>query len=183
MRDHIAKTIVTIDHAHHMIHDGYMFTAGIYDGTLGNGETLIMATKTGALCPHVYLEWGANGAAHLDLIEGGTWDAGSGDLVAVANENRNSTKVTTMQEDKTANPLFTATGYVLKNVTNLAGDVGWFDYIFGPKNAPGRNRNDSEFVLLPNTTYAMRMTSDAVGNSGYMRITWYEEEECSCNDE
>ena len=84
----------------------------------------------------------------------------------------------TLLEDKTATPNFTATDNILNKVAGLAlgaaTQIQHF-YAFGNnQKAGGTKRDQDEVILKPDTQYAYVFTGDGANNKAQVILNWYE---------
>uniref|UniRef100_A0A6M3J5Y7 Uncharacterized protein n=1 Tax=viral metagenome TaxID=1070528 RepID=A0A6M3J5Y7_9ZZZZ len=173
--DSLFKVPVTIDVGHHEIHDGDSFHVAVVDTVMADTETLIVAFKTpsGAKLSHMVFGWSIKAAGHVDLVEGPTWTTNTGTVIVPRNRLR-SGGTSTLTEDKTATPAYTAGG-VLLNPTGLAGGTTiTLGYGFASKTAGNQGSHDTEWVLKAATAYAIVLTADANSNGGFIELDWYE---------
>ena len=172
--------VLTADWAHVNVHDGHHFEVHVESGA-ATVSTIACAFKvpSGTKETHMVIDWKSSDRAHVELIEGATWDTNTGTVVMPYNNNRQASVTTTsqLQEDKTATPAWTANG-VLENPSNIAGGtVLHTDYVYVPAGpigaAPVLPRH--EWVLKNDSTYVIRITKDTAG-AIYMgtALHWYE---------
>ncbi len=180
--DKLSKTLITITDSHHRIHVGESFTVHAVDETLANTDTIIIVFKTskGNREVHMFLFFSTLVGGSLELWEGATWDTNSGTATPIINRRRRTNPVTSaLLEDKTATPLFTATGNVLVNPNNLGtGSAISLDkqYAWGERGKVGAGflRDEHEFVLIPNTSYAVVFTAIGASNKAQIHLNWHE---------
>ncbi len=177
--DELSSAIVSVDFPHHEIHDGESFTSDIVDEQLGNNDTIILAWKTPSApaLVHMVLEFNTLVGGDLTLWEGATWTAGTGSLNPILNRKRDSVTTSILLEDTTG-PGFTATDNLSANVTGLntgaAIQLHHF-HAWGVKNKISAvGARDDEWLLNPDTQYALVFTSSAVSNKAQITVNWYE---------
>lgn len=163
------ETVISVAHAE--AHEGHSFVATV----VADGTSLVMAFKTNnsTKVSHSFITFISESKAHIELIEGLSWDSGSGAQSAIYNRNRNSSESSTLLEDTTGS--FSVSGNVIKGPTNLAGGtVVWTEYTWVDKKQGEKAREDEEFILKTNTTYAIRLTSDDGVKGLQIIMRWYE---------
>jgi hypothetical protein len=176
-RDKRTDTAKWIDFVHGEIHEGNHFEVHVESGA-ATVATIAMAFKvpSGTKRMHPTIDWKASDRAHIELMEGATWDTNTGTVIAAFDNNRITANTSQVQEDKTATPAWTA-GSVLKDPSNIAGGtVLHTDYAYTSKTAGGSySLARHEWPLANNQTYVIRVTKDSAGNI-YMGIVvhWYE---------
>lgn len=167
----------TIEFEHHKVHEGDSFVNDSVDISMTTNDTLVLAFKTPdtTKLAHMVVSGWSLTIAHIDIIEGPTWDSGSGSQNTTFNRDRNSTTTSTLLEDTTGS--FAANSATVLNPTNLAGGTIIHDIYFaaGKKEGGEIPRGIAEFMLKRNTTYAIRMTADAVNSAGHLILNWYEQ--------
>lgn len=172
-----AHRLVVIESTHHEIHEGETFTSQFVDLTLALNETIILAFKVqndGNLL-HMVAQASTLVSGHLDVLEGPTWTTGTGAQNTVYNRNRDGTPASSgILEDTTSS--FVANDAVVSNPTGLSGGT-LIQSIYGfgaTQRISSEAREDSEWVLKANTTYAIRFVSDANSNKAQVILNWYE---------
>ena len=175
--DAATSSLQAILYAHHEIHAGSSFASQAVDLTMSNTDTLVLAWKTPDTTKwgHFTMEFITNGDAHIELLEGPTWNNQSGSLNPIYNRNRNSANSSVFLEDS-GQAAFTATDNLILNPTGLAGGTAVdAKYTFGEKEkVQGGGRGRQEWVLKQNTQYAAVVTSDTDNNKCQNILNWYE---------
>lgn len=174
--DAMSNALKTIDLGHHEIHEGAMFICEVVDTTMGASDTIALAFKTpaGTKRVHMVVSWSTKTEAHVELIEGPTWDNQTGTQAPIYNRHRDSATASILLEDQSTAG-FTATGTLGANPTSLTGGtVVWNDYTWSSKNVGAISRGASEFILAVSTQYAVRLTSGVTSNAGEITLDWYE---------
>lgn len=174
--DSMTHTLQVIDYAHHEIHGGSTFCTRHYDGTLSNGDTIILAFKvpSGTKKPHLLVQFTANANTHVDLCEGATWTTGTGSQNSIENHNRDSANTSFVQED-TGGSFATTENAVLNPSGFSAGTIVDQWYSFGEKEKQETGaRGTDEWILNDDTQYAVRLVSDEDNNMGFLKLVWYE---------
>lgn len=150
-QDVLSRALITIDYAHHEVHEGSFYETSVVDLALANNGTLIIgATIPAATFCHFTFEAACGGDALVEMLEGPTFVGGS--AVAIQNANRN-----------VADAAFTA----LKNPT-----LGGAPVIIPPEGfilpggkgpnaggAAGGARAGIELITKASTNYAIRLTN------------------------
>lgn len=180
--DSLSKTLIFITDSHHRIHIGESFTVNAVDETLANTDTIIISFKTPSLDRevHMFLFFSTLVGGSLELWEGVTWDTNTGTATAIINRKRDLNPLFSgMLEDKTDTPRFTATGNILVNPTNLGtGSAVSLDkqYAWGERGKVGAGflRDEHEFILMPDTQYAVVFTAIGGSNKAQVTLNWHE---------
>ena len=176
MRDTLFPIPVTIDSAHHEVHEGDAFEACVVNDSMGSGATLALAFKTAAGTKRMHLLMAFDTAAggHLELLEGATWDAESGTEATIHNRKRETTMASSGVLADQAQAGFLASDVMHKDPSTLAGTAICAQYAFGANKTPAGARGAAEWILKPETQYAVRLTADNASNGGFIGLTWYE---------
>lgn len=184
--DALSGASVGITSPHHRIHVGDAFTTNFTDETLADAETMILAFKTpvGPKRVHLFAFFSTLVGGSLNIWEGATWTTTTGTVNPIINRRRDENpKPSGIREDLTATPAFTATGNMLSNPTLTGGVVTPTgaesldkQYAWGEKGKVGAGylRDENEFILKPNTTYAIIFTAIGASNKAQINLNWYE---------
>jgi len=171
--------LAIISHAELEAHHGHSFTVQAVDDTLADGEKVNIAFKTGGVNPKVHLVANCTTlvGGSLAIIEAPTWTQGSGTATAIINRLRveNPIQSTLLENDTVV--AFTATNQVLVNVADLAGGTTlWTRYSWGERGKveAGAERASNEFMLKPNTQYAVLFTAIGAANKAQIFLNWME---------
>jgi hypothetical protein len=172
--DASTRSIQTIDYAHHEIHGGSSFHAFVYDDTAATGELVniyIKTANTTKYC-HSFAQWSSGGAGIFRIHEAPTITTNTGtNGVSIINHNRNSS-TTSGCFDNATTPVVNKYG---TGVTKTGeGTVLLIEYSGVGKSISGTGRNESEYILKPNTVYVFELI--AIGNNIALGIglDWYE---------
>ena len=146
--DEVSGALITIDYAHHEVHEGSMFVAAYKspDGAdVANDAELRYLFQVGAKACH--LDWLVVGGGDLEIFAyESTTFSNAGTSVPAGNMNRTSANVATMTVTHT--PTITDNGNQLLNAFIPGGD--------GNRAVGGLLRGDAEWILAPNTVYYLR---------------------------
>ena len=187
--DAVSTAPVGITFPHHKLHNGDAFTTNFTDETLADAETIILAfkTPTGKEKVHLFAFFSTLVGGSLNLWEGATWTTTTGVVNPIINRRRDENpKASGMREDLTATPVFTATGNILSNPTLTGGVVTPTNatsldkqYAWGEKGKVGAGylRDENEFILKSDTTYAIVFTAIGASNKAQINLNWYESED------
>lgn len=175
--DNVSNSLVGVDFWNHKIHQGEFFQSDAVDLSMSINDTLVLAFKTPAGDSHAHMvaDFITNGDAHLDIIEGATWDALTGELNAIRNRLGLSTNISDLLEDE-AQTTFEASGNLILNPENLSGGTildTTYTFTELPK-GEGGNMGNREWILKPDIRYAVRVTSDGNNNKCQLKISWYQ---------
>ena len=184
--DEHTNGLVIVDHAHHEIHESLAFTCIFTDIVMANAETIILAFKTMASPKYMHFTavFSTLVGGYFQIWEGVTWTTNTGTVLPVICRNRaHGGCNSAVLEDLTATPKFTATHNILSNVTGLGtgsatGLLSGGDYAFGDKGKiTADSRGISEYVLMPDTQYAVVFTAIGASNMAQITLDWYEHSE------
>ena len=165
--------MVTIDTAHHEIHEGEMFYATVEDLDFDTAQVISISftTPTGVEC-HMFPSIFMTVAGTFDILEGGTV-SDTGTEYAVLNRNRPSTNTSGVTD---------FTSDLTSDSTTLNGTLGGTPSDFGNEGFTGTKnqqqaqvRSQSEWILKPATAYTFRLISAADDGIGRITLNWYEE--------
>jgi len=155
--------LVTIDYAHHEIHDGNHYIAS-QAVDLGNGASRQVAIVTGANEVHVLFSVITEAEGDFTLYEGATWDA-PGTGIAEINRKRSSTNTATMAVYYTPTSAATGSATLLQTKHWGSGKTTGADV-----------RSSNEFILKASTNYLFTITNDTTSNNFITWwLDWYEE--------
>lgn len=178
--DSMTDVLSVIDYAHHEIHGGSSFTSSAHADPLADAATLVLAFRTpdSTERPHMFTGFSTLVGGFLELWEDPTWTAGTGAQVAIINRLRvRPLHASTLLEDTTG--AFLATDNVIQDPAGLnvaAATCLHVHYAFGvtPRPSQSKRRADHEFVLEPDTQYAVRFTAVGNNNAAQILLNWYE---------
>lgn len=159
MIDATSNSLITIDYAHHELHDGDHYFTGNYT-TLNTGQSVNLTFEVGALSPHVLFSVDGTGGFNVVIYENSTGISG-GLVKPSINNNRNSPNSATVVVRR--NPTITSFG-------------GQIDVL-----AAGVNKvvstvvRESELIFKLNTNYTIMITSTDNSNVVSYQVKWYEE--------
>ena len=189
LMDAMSTSPVSITFPHHKIHNGDSFTTNFTDETLADAETIILAfkTATGTKRVHLFAFFSTLVGGSLNIWEGATWTTNTGVVNPIINRRRDENpKPSGIREDLTTTPAFTATGNILSNPTLTGGVVTPTgatsidkQYAWGERGKIGAGylRDENEFPLKPDTTYAIIFTAIGSSNKAQINMNWYESED------
>lgn len=178
--DAITDAIVTIEYEHHEIHGASSFTADADDTVMADTDTLVIAFRTpdSTERPHMLTAFSTLVGGYLEVWEGATWTTGTGVQLDVINRHRVAPlHSSTLLEDTSG--AFLATDHLVENPGGLnvgAATLLHTHRAFGvtPRPSGDERRADHEFVLAPDTQYAVRFTAVGNNNAGQIILNWYE---------
>jgi hypothetical protein len=159
--DHSTQSVQQVDYAHHEIHEGsHFYIRGWSDVAVTTTDFLVRTADTTKWC-HTVWDFATEGEFEFELFED-TVVSADGTSIAAFNNNRNSSKVATLQAF--ASPTVTTPG------TSI-----WMGKTGTGRNAGGDNRADSELVLKQGTDYLFRFTKVGAGTLWLdYEFSWYE---------
>ena len=186
-RDGMTDADVTIDYAHHEIHEGNSYRADLSVSTAATFDTtdaMIMTFKTPATGRwlHAIFFAKASDSCTLEILEGATVTAttpiGNG-AITILNRERNGSKTSAVADTYSG-----VAGQVTGGETAVGngpptiaadGTTLYTEQIGGgsPKTG-GESRDIAEWVLKADTVYAIRLTSNAENVLARVAMIWYE---------
>jgi len=163
--DRITRSMTSIDHAHHEIHEGdhFMYTDAV---ELGNGvvQNYLITTPNTTRWAHMIFILEGSAITQFELYEGA--DRVGSVLQTVGNSNRNSaTAATTTIHKGYAGGSTDGTRIHLYKGGSATGVA---------KSGAAGTRNDEEIILKQNTKYILRVTSGTAANLTNVNLSWYE---------
>lgn len=179
--DNKFKVPIFINVEHHEVHEGCSFERHISSVNLAV-TTLNVAFKTlaGTKLAHMLFGFASNDEIHFEVIEGATWNQGSGTALNIFNENRNNgSNSTVILEDKNQ-AQFTASNQVIKDVVNVAGgtsiepDRYTYNAGLGAATVAETREAGHEWILKNDTTYVIRITQTDGDCKMSIDLHWYE---------
>ena len=152
--DDLTGAMLSIDTAHHEVHEGHSFVASTYNSAVVNSASLILLITTTSKPPHMVFRCAAGGDATVTFYEGVTTIT-DGTVVAVVNLSRMSTEVSSVTAHHTPNT--SGLGTTL-DTQFLAGGTG-------PSQSSGSEvRRNTEWILRTNTKYQITVTNISGNN-------------------
>lgn len=151
------NSIVVIDSVHAQIHNGNVYSASIYNESVADDASISLLLNTGNREVHFASQVDSGGDSIVEILEGIEYTGGT--PITIINKNRTSlnTPLTTVYN----NPTITTSGTTLFNAFVIGGVKNF---------ASGGNvRNNTEWELNENETYAIRVTNKA-GNAQAISI-------------
>jgi hypothetical protein len=176
--DSTTDVLTVIGYLHHEAHAGNFFRCYAEAPTLGAGATLVLAFKTPDASPkhaHLGISFGVKVDGFCDLVRGPTWTNQSGTLEPIFNRRHPSTKTSFLLEDQ-AQAGFVASSQLNKDPTSLSGGTAIrIGRLWSAGVKVGQSREaGGEWILAPNTQYAVRLTAVSASNGGHLQLDWYE---------
>ncbi len=178
--DKMVSALIAISEEHHQIHGGSSFERHI-DSANAAVASLNVAFKTVNTTEkaHIIFGHGMSDEVLIEIIEGPTWDQGSGTALTIFTHNRDLANTSTVILEDKNQPTFTANNQVIKDVTNVAGGTTFenqYTYNAGLGAAINAETRGAahEWVLKPNTTYVIRMTQTGGNCKMSIDLHWYE---------
>lgn len=164
--DPISDIPITLDLAHHQLHEGESHQITIAPAALAINTSIDLRLVVGNLAPttrtpHLTIEADATTEAWLYLYETPTTTV-DGTPQTAYNRNRNSATVPNMQAY--LGPTVTAVGTLLSAWIIGSGTRGG-----------GATRDALEWDLKANTVYLVRLTAKAASCNAALRCQWYED--------
>jgi hypothetical protein len=152
-----------IDYAHHEIHEGKSYCAGV-DVTNNSGVSHILTLTTSHASSEVHLLFKAagSGVGNISIYENAVSSGGSGILIKNHQRNAtspNSSSLMTITQSATVTTTGTLMTRELFGSSQIAG---------------GSIRADNEWILKRNSKYAIYLQSNAASNRTVLSLNWYE---------
>ncbi len=163
--DGVSDALVAIDFPHHEAHEGNAYKADATNGAITNGEYWAIGFTTPAADQgriHLLAGFVSEAASHLQLLEGPTNTPASGAALTAYNRDRGSGKTTKLTNLRSYDNAGVVGGTVIHDLST------WSD-----KRQTTVDRDDEEFILAPETAYAVKLIADANGG-GQILLDWYE---------
>lgn len=168
--DTITRGLVTVDYAHHEIHDGDFF---MFHDVITLGDTVVQdywaVTPNTSLWAHAGHMIESTGPLTLEIFEGADRTSAKTEQTCF-NRNRNSANTNTTKIYKN-----NATGVSSGGTTDGTKIVWWKG-----GSGTGTNKNgtvvgtSNEKILKQNTNYILRITSNSANNLIALSFDWYE---------
>ena len=163
---------ITITYPHHEVHSGSSFRASHFAaGGSGTKATISFTTADTDKWLHVIFTSRSNVEAIFTFGEGATVTGSSGSDYAPRNRNRNSTKTSGVSGAGSAGAAGNCT--VGGTVTDFGTILEQLHFGSGVK-VGGDTRGTAEWVLAPNTVYAVEIESQAASSEVFVDADWYE---------
>ncbi len=163
--DVATRSLVILSHLQHEAHQGDAYKVDITLASITSGQYLAIGfTTPAASVARVHLTFGfvAEAKAHIQLLEGPTNTPGSGVGITAYNRERASSKTTILEN---------LTSY--DNAGVVGGTVIHDLYSFSDKRQTTVERDEEEWLLAPETAYAIKLVADANGG-GQVLAAWSE---------
>lgn len=161
--DVITFGLVTIDVAHHELHEGnHFFVKNWVD--IPSASSVDLLYVSGDADPHMRTSFEGTAAFQIDIYEGAT-TSNNGTAITVQNRKRSSLNICSCAIYSA--PTVTATGTVFVRYKIGAGKTG------------GSSTAENEIILKANTKYLIRLTSNVTGSTNTIDYLadWYEHTE------
>ena len=180
--DEATRAITFIEYPHHEIHSGDSFSCWYMQTVSDIGDKSIISFRTAnaARWVHLTLTVSATFMAHVRLLEAPAVNDNTGANLAVYNRNRNSATQATVT-DTSQNPDLagSATYFTELTMGNVAGGTEIAHEHLGTgegkKTVGGGARGQQEWILLPNTLYAVEIESTTNDDNVHViELNWYE---------
>lgn len=170
--DGYENVLAVITEEHHLIHEGVMFETCVNDTALGAASTknIFFTTPNSAKRLHAFWLASASDSAQLEILRGPTVTGGTGSALTIFNLDENSANTSDVF-DNTGVPV---QGQASEDVTITVDGTQIKHAVFAAKNDQGESRGLRERILLPNTDYVFRLTSNAANNRVQLDVVWYE---------
>lgn len=158
------EELAVMDYSHNKIHEGEMFMAHYYAGTLGAGGTIMIHLTAGTVTPHLLWDIAVGGDARLTVTEGGTLTGGTAVTVFNMNRGNAGSCLSTVKHSGTL-----AGGTVINDFFIPGGS--------GPTAGGGNQRANQEVVALISKNTSLTVTNITTAYPVSLGIFFYEEAE------
>ena len=179
--DSNTNALVFISLPHNKTHEKESFVSDFVNEALVNDETIILAFKTmpGTTRIHMIVQSSTLVGGDTQIWEGATWDNQTGSDNAIYNRFREETINESGLLENTNQVAYLASGNLILNPANLntASAVSLHHlYAWGRKDkiSAGGVRDTEEWILKPDTRYAIVFTADGGENKAQLILNWYE---------
>ena len=179
--DPMTVGLETISTRHGEVHDGHSFVIDVADTSLAIGATLVLAFKTpvGIKRSHIFPEFSTLIGGDLSIWEGPSWTTNTGTQQAIINRLRVPVLTPSVLLEDSQIGGFAASDNMVANPTGLnTGSAIRLRQVWAwgkkEKFAGGAQSEDDEFILEPDTTYAIVFTSVDNSNGAQIALNWYE---------
>lgn len=153
-----SESLVTLDIAHHRVHDGSYFTYSKRQNIGAGASYDILFTAPPAKTAHLFIKIAGDAKGYWTLFEAPTTSAGT----TATPFSRNRVITGTPDSTVITTPTVTDTGTQI--------DIN----VFGSgEKSGGESRNEDEFVLNAGTKYLLRINAVNVLDTG-IKLNWYE---------
>lgn len=172
--DPLFNAPLSIDIAHHEVHEGDSFSLFVREVGVADTETVEILIQAPAVASpqkriHLIAEHAASTAYLFDIVSGATYSSGGAAATAV-NRLGGSVKTTALQA--------AYTGTTAANIaTGGTPSTIWGELLGAGKTAGGGSRGVNEWILEPNQSYLFKITSAGGGGSScnaFIGLIWYE---------
>ena len=179
--DAMTHDVIQLTQVHHSAHAKEAFLFDYVDEALADNETITLAfkTPTGTKRLHFFPEFTTKVGGDMRVYEDTFWTAGTGSAQSVANRFReDSMTESIILENASSASTFIANNKIIVNPTghdSSAATVIRRLYGWGAKEKfPASGRDENEFVLNVDTTYAVVFTAEQGSNKAQVILNWYE---------
>jgi len=155
---------------HYRIHQGNSFHISI---AVVAAASLSLSFKTGTSKRlHMLISYASESESHIEYKEDVVITATSGTQKTVYNRDRESSRISTLLENKSGS--YVADNKMLQDATVSAGTVFAHHQHWGDKKAGIGRRGSHEWKLALNTVYQFLLTSDDGSKGLHIMLNWYE---------
>lgn len=182
--DSATRVLSTVSYEHHEIHGGRSFTCGYTQTVSDTNDRSIITFRTANTTRWLHLVAVATATAIANFIitEAPTVTDDTGAPLTIFNRDRNSANISGVW-DTSQNPDVQGQATFFTEVTmgNVTGGTDIYTETIGGATGPasrtqaGESRGVSEWILKPNTLYAIEVISlDDADNIHHIILNWYE---------
>ena len=169
------KALVTIDYAHHEVHDGssFMYTYADADFDLGDSVIVAFVTPNSTEQLHFVGSAGNSSACTVYLCEAPTITAAKGTNVITYNRNRASADTSSILSSKDSTEQY-VTLITAGDQSNNGTVLETYTLGSGKNKIAGATRDFNEWILNEYTKYSFMVIGTANDGILDLRIGWYE---------
>lgn len=158
------RSLLTVDYAHHEMHEGSFFRAFYQvDAATGDSVMVVVTTPDTVIHAHMRAVFSFEGQGNIKILENPT-EVNDGTSITPLNANRNSSSTSIMTV------VHTPTDYDYTGATVLENRV------LGSKTSEGGDANfEHEWILKANETYVFMIVNESAQDSECnIILNWYE---------
>lgn len=168
--DKTTTAIIEVSHSHHEIHSGNSYTTeDNASGGAGTKATITFKTPAGTKLIHMIAHYRSNVESHSTLGEGVTITADTGTNKLPTAKNRSNVVASILIGTRTAAVNNITYGATVTNFGTVLEIIH-----FGNGKQGGEFRGDDEWILKPDTIYALETESEAASSDVNIEMDWYE---------
>ena len=163
-QDKLSKAVITIDNAHHELHEGnhFLYTDSVSLNS-GSSQDYMIFVPNFISPPHMFFMVDGSAITQIRIYESGDRAGTTGQTII--NSNRNSLNVSQISIYKDTNGGTTDGTIIYQYKSGSASNQS---------KSPTSERNEDELILKKYTNYIFRITSSTDSNLTNIKLSWYE---------